>query len=82
VGKNIKYVGLANIFFDFMGEPKLHKELIQEEVNAGNLYSAYQNSDIEKFAEARDTLKKYLKFGSSKNVATMLKNEIYIKDEN
>lgn len=68
----IRYVGLANIIFDFMQRPLLHKELIQDEVSAKNLLDEYQNCDRAKFSLAKDELKNYLKFGSAKNVADML----------
>lgn len=69
----IKHIGLANIFYDFMGKAELHKELLQGEVTALNLYKAYLECDINKFKEAKNELKKYLKFGSAKNVAQILK---------
>ncbi|MCZ6111600.1 lipid-A-disaccharide synthase [Campylobacter ureolyticus] len=75
----IKHIGLANIFYDFMGKAELHKELLQGDVTALNLYKAYLECDINKFKEAKDELKKYLKFGSAKNVAQILKTSIIDK---
>lgn len=75
----IKHIGLANIFYDFMGKYELHKELLQGDVTALNLYKAYLECDINKFKEAKDELKKYLKFGSAKNVAQILKTSIINK---
>ncbi|QKF64069.1 lipid-A-disaccharide synthase [Campylobacter corcagiensis] len=74
IGKRIKHVGLANIFFDFMGKDSLHEELIQNEVTVDNLLKAYKNHNAMKFKTAKDELKEYLKFGSSKNVANFIKN--------
>lgn len=69
----LKFAGLANIIFDFMGEKPLHTELLQDEVSAENLYNAYKNCDYEKFSRACADLREYLKFGSAKNVANLLK---------
>lgn len=74
IAKRIKYAGLANIFFDFMDKKPLHEELIQSEVTAKNLLKAYQNHDAMKFKVAKDELREYLKFGSSKNVANFIQN--------
>lgn len=76
IGDRIKFAGLANIFFDFMGKEPLHEELIQESVTSGNLYRTFKSSDDERFKRAREELKAYLKFGSSQNVANLVKNSI------
>ena len=48
-------------------------QLLQDEVSAENLYNAYKNCDYEKFSRACADLREYLKFGSAKNVANLLK---------
>ena len=68
----LKHVGLANIIFDFLGEEPLHEELLQSEVSAQNLLSAYERCDSAKFKLASEKLRDYLKFGSSENVAKIL----------
>ena len=68
----LKHVGLANIIFDFLGEEALHEELLQSEVSAQNLLSAYERCDDAKFKLASQKLRDYLKFGSSENVAKIL----------
>ena len=68
----LKHVGLANIIFDFLGEEPLHEELLQSEVSAQNLLSAYEHCDAAKFQLASEKLRDYLKFGSSENVAKIL----------
>ena len=68
----LKHVGLANIIFDFLGEEPLHEELLQSEVSAQNLLTAYERCDAAKFKLASEKLRDYLKFGSSENVAKIL----------
>lgn len=72
----LRHVGLANIIYDFMQKPELHKELLQGDVTAQNLYKVYLECENNKFKKAKDELKDYLKFGSAKNVAKILKNSI------
>ena len=69
----LKHVGLANIIFDFMGKDELHTELIQDEVSVDSLYRAYKECDYAKFGLACEDLRKYLQFGSAKNVANLVK---------
>jgi lipid-A-disaccharide synthase len=68
----IKYIGLANIFFDKMGENPIHKEFIQKEVTVENLINEYQNINTEKFLKNSLILREYLHCGSSKNVASII----------
>jgi lipid-A-disaccharide synthase len=68
----IKFIGLANIFFEKMGKPPLHLELLQEDVNVDNLIRQYQELDTNKFLYNSKYLRDYLKFGSSKNVAEII----------
>ncbi|MSN95652.1 lipid-A-disaccharide synthase [Campylobacter sp. FMV-PI01] len=69
---NIKYAGLANIMYDFMGRDPFHKELIQNDVTLQNLYQAYVNCNPNDFLEASQVLKQYLKFGSALNMVKIL----------
>ncbi len=69
----IKYIGLANIFFDKMGEEPLHKEYVQEAVTKENLLAEYHNMDREKYLEKSKKLREYLVSGSSANVANIIK---------
>jgi lipid-A-disaccharide synthase len=68
----IKYIGLANIFFEKMGKSAIHKEFIQEEVTVKNLFESYQNTDKTTFLENSKILRRYLKNGSSYNVSEIL----------
>lgn len=70
----LKFVGLANIIFDFMGKKQLHVELIQQEVTKSNLLKAYENCDRQSFIQACQDLREYLSSGSAKNIANMLQN--------
>jgi len=70
----IKYIGLANIFFDKMGKEPIHKEFIQEEVTVENLLDEYNTMDKNKFLNNSNILREYLKFGSSSNVAKIIQN--------
>jgi len=65
----IKYIGLANIFFDKMGLKPLHKEFIQEDVTVDKLLDEYNNINKELFLENSKLLRDYLKHGSSRNAA-------------
>lgn len=71
--KNIKYVGLANIIFTFSGKKPLHKELLQDDVNVENLLKAHRNCNYKEFVSSAKELRQYLKFGSAKNVANLIK---------
>lgn len=68
----LNFIGLANIFFEKMGEKPLHKELIQEEVTVENLYDSYKNMDQKTFFENTQKLRTYLQNGSSENVAKIV----------
>jgi lipid-A-disaccharide synthase len=68
----IKYIGLANIFFDKMGKEPIHKEYIQDDVTINNLLDGYYTIDKEQFLKNSIILRDYLKFGSSSNVAKII----------
>lgn len=70
----LKYVGLANIFFEKMGKKNLHSEFLQDEVNVENLYKDYKEMNKEIFFENSKLLRSYLQNGSSKNVAKIIQN--------
>jgi lipid-A-disaccharide synthase len=69
---NLPYVGLANIFFDKMKKDPMHIELLQDDVTVNNVINAYNNTKAEQFLEHSKQLREYLKYGSSKNVASIL----------
>lgn len=68
----LKYIGLANIFFDFMKKECLNEEFIQDDVNVENLLNAYKNYNPNKFSTASTELRQYLQTGSAKNVANLI----------
>ncbi len=70
----LPYIGLANIFFHKMGKKAIHKEFFQEDVNEFNLFYEYNNMNRDNYLENSKILRKYLQFGSSKNVAQIIKN--------
>jgi len=72
----IKYIGLANIFFDKMGKNPIHKEFIQNEVTVKNLLEEYNTLNQEIFLENSVILRKYLQHGSSKTVASIIKQKL------
>ena len=75
IAKNIvklKYIGLANIFFEKMGKPPIHKEYIQNDVTLNNLLDGYKNIDQDQFLENSKILREYLQNGSSKTTATLI----------
>ena len=74
----IKYIGLANIFFDKMGKEPIHKEFIQNDVTVENLMNEYNTINKEKFLKNSQLLRDYLKSGSSKNVAHIINKKLSI----
>lgn len=70
----LNYVGLANIFFEKMGKTALHSEFLQENVTVENLLNDYQNINKKLFFQNSQTLRTYLKNGSSQNVAKIIQN--------
>jgi len=72
----VKYIGLANIFFDKMGYEPIHKELIQDDVTVENLLNEYYSINQEVFLENSIKLREYLKTGSSKNVASLINKRL------
>lgn len=70
----LPYIGLANIFLYKSGKPSIHKEFFQENVSFENLYKEYKNINKNNFLETSKELRKYLKHGSSKNVANIIQS--------
>ena len=70
----LNYVGLANIFFEKMTNKKLHSEFLQNEVSVENLLKDYKTLNRDLFFENSKLLRVYLKHGSSRNVASIIKN--------
>lgn len=68
----LRYVGLANIIFDFEDKENIHPEFLQDEVNSKNLYDSYKNIDRDKFLTQSKELRTLLKEGCSKRVAELL----------
>ena len=72
----IKYIGLANIFFDKMGKEPIHKEFIQDDVTVENLMNEYNTINEEKFLQNSIILRDYLSHGSSQTVATIINKKL------
>ena len=70
----LNYLGLANIMFEKYKEEALHPEFIQDEVTVENLLKAYEEYDREKFLHNSQSLRTYLKHGSSKRVAEIIED--------
>jgi lipid-A-disaccharide synthase len=68
----IKYIGLANIFFEKMGQDAMHKEFIQDDINEFELLQAYHSTDKKRFLKNSIILREYLQKGSSARVAQIL----------
>ena len=70
----LPFIGLANIFFWKMGKEPIHKEFFQEDVNFENLFEEYKNMNRDDYLKNSQTLREYLQFGSSQNVANIIQN--------
>ena len=70
----LPYIGLANIFFHKLNKKPIHKEFLQENVTVENLFNEYTSMNEKLFLENSKILRKYLKSGSSKNVANIIHN--------
>lgn len=68
----IKYIGLANIFFEKMGKEPIHKEFVQDAVTVENLMNEYNVINNDNFLQNSIKLREYLEYGSSKNVANII----------
>jgi len=72
----VKYLGLANIFFEKMGKKPIHAEFIQDDVKLESLLEEYHTLNRESFLENSKILREYLQHGSSKKVATIVNKEL------
>src|SRR3990167_8221390 len=70
----LDYVGLGNILFSHKYGRKLHPEFIQNEVNAQNLYNAYQQMDKTAFYHDASALRELLGHGSAARVSQIIKD--------
>lgn len=70
----LDYVGLGNILFSHKYGRKLHPEFIQNEVNAQNLYNAYQQMDKTAFYNDASALRELLDHGSAVRVSQIIKD--------
>jgi len=68
----LSHVGLANIMFEKMQGRTIHPEFLQEAVTVENLKKAYENYDRENFLKDSQSLRNYLKHGSSQRVSQMI----------
>jgi len=71
----VPFIGLANIFFNKMGEDVLHKEFLQENVTVENLLNEYNSLNREIFLTNSSKLRDYLQNGSSKKVACIIEDK-------
>lgn len=76
IGKRLvklDYAGLGNLLFFHQYNRAIHPEFIQNEVNAQNLYNAYQQMDKEAFFKDASHLRELLGHGSAKRVSQIIK---------
>ncbi|HHH51017.1 MAG TPA: lipid-A-disaccharide synthase, partial [Campylobacterales bacterium] len=71
---DITQVGLANIILTHYNGTTLHNELLQDAVTVDNLLNEYYNTNRELFAQKSNELREYLGHGSSKALASILKD--------
>ncbi len=69
---DLPYYGLGNLMFNDYASRTLHPEFIQDDVTTENLLNAYNAFDRKKFFEDAQSLRSYLKHGSSKRVAEII----------
>lgn len=81
---NLKYIGLANIFFNALnqekagrGESILHQELIQNDLAPEALFEIYCKTDKQFFFDQAKRIREYLGHGSAKTIALWLEDENY-----
>ena len=70
----LKYVGLANILFDFSGKKPLHVELLQGDVTSKNLYNEYKKIDKNEFFKESLSVREILQKGSLDNMLDIITN--------
>ena len=69
----VKQAGLANIILSNFNSDTLHNELLQKEVTLDALIDEYYHTDRERFRLKAEELREYLKYGSSRNAAVIIK---------
>jgi len=69
---NLKYVGLANILFDFSEKKPLHVELLQGDVTSKNLYNEYKKIDKNEFFKESLHVREILQKGSLDNMLDII----------
>lgn len=69
----LTHIGLSNIMFTQFNFRDLHPEFIQDDVSAANLIKAFYDYDRSRFLDDSKLLRAYLKHGSSKRVAQIIK---------
>jgi lipid-A-disaccharide synthase len=62
------------MFDKFLSRP-LYKEFIQDDVTVENLYQAYLDTDRDEFLKDAKSLRGYLAYGSSENVAKIIEGK-------
>lgn len=72
----IDEVGLGNIMFRKFDNRAMHPEFLQEDVTVSHLYESFIHYNRENFLEDSKSLRKYLQFGSSKNVAKIIHGDL------
>jgi len=72
----IKQAGLANIILSNFNSDTLHNELLQKEVTLDALVDEYYHTDRERFHHKAEELRSYLKEGSSRNTANIIRENI------
>ncbi len=70
----LDYLGLSNIMFSQFNNRAIHPEFIQDGVTTENLLKSYEEYNRENFLDDSKALRKYLKSGSSKNVAKIIES--------
>jgi len=70
----LEFIGLSNIMFKKFQHRSMHPEFIQDNVTVENLVHSFDSYDTTKFLDDSKLLRKYLKHGSSKNIAKIIEN--------
>jgi lipid-A-disaccharide synthase len=69
----LSHIGLSNIMFRQFNSRDLHPEFIQKDVTSDNLVKAFKELDRSTFLKDSKSLRAYLKHGSAKTVASIIK---------
>ncbi len=75
----LTYLGLANIMYEKIEGRAIHPEFIQEDVTVTNLLTSYKNYDRKNFLNDSKTLREYLQNGSSRNVSSIITQNLNLK---